>query len=99
MTLQSELEQRLQNLQPLVLQVENESHGHGGYFPGKESHFKVTVVSDAFVGVRMVQRHQKIYALAGDLLSVGKIHALAIHAYAPEEWTGEVPASPECAHR
>lgn len=99
MSLQSELEQRLQSLQPLVLQVVNESQGHGGYFPGKESHFKVTVVSDGFVGVRLVQRHQKIYALAGDLLSVGKIHALAIHAYAPDEWTGEIPASPECAHR
>lgn len=99
MTLQSELELRLQALQPLVLVVDNESHGHGGYFPGKESHFKVTVVSAAFDGVRLVQRHQKIYALAGDLLSVGKIHALAIHAYAPNEWTGEAPASPQCAHQ
>lgn len=99
MSLQTELEQQLQALQPVILQVENESHGHGGYYPGKESHFKVTVVSDAFNGMRLVQRHQKIYALAADLLSPGKIHALAIHAYAPSEWTGEAPASPECAHR
>lgn len=99
MSLQSELEQRLQELQPIVLQVDNESQGHGGYFPGKESHFKVTVVSAVFSQLRAVQRHQKIYAIAGDLLSAGKIHALAIHAYAPDEWTGDVPASPECAHR
>ncbi len=98
MTLQAQLEQNLQALSPLVLQVENESHGHGGYFPGKESHFKVTVVSEQFAGLRAVQRHQKVYALATELLSPGKIHALAIHAYSPDEWTGEVPDSPQCAH-
>lgn len=99
MSLQTELEQQLQALQPQVLQVENESHGHGGYYPGKESHFKVVVVSELFHGLRPVQRHQKVYALAGDLLSPGKIHALAIHAYAPSEWTGIAPNSPDCAHK
>ena len=58
----------------------------------------MSIVSDAFAGLRLVQRHQKIYAAAGDLLSPGKIHALAIHAYLPTEWTGTAPASPECAH-
>lgn len=76
----------------------NESSGHGGYFPGKESHFKVIVVSGIFAGLRLVQRHQKIYAVAGDLLSPGKIHALAIHAFLPEEWQGQDTSSPNCAH-
>ncbi|MGL6035142.1 MAG: BolA family protein, partial [Acinetobacter johnsonii] len=79
-------------------EVVNESSGHGGYFPGKESHFKVIVVSDIFAGLRLVQRHQKIYAVAGDLLSPGKIHALAIHAFLPEEWQGQDTSSPNCAH-
>src|SRR5690606_19171722 len=64
---------------------------HGGYFPGKESHFKTVIVSQAFAGLRPVQRHQKVYAAAGDLLSKGKIHALAIHAFLPEEWAGQEP--------
>ena len=98
MTLEQQLIERLQSLSPSHLDVINESAGHGGYFPGKESHFKVSIVSDAFAGLRLVQRHQKIYAAAGDLLSPGKIHALAIHAYLPTEWTGTAPASPECAH-
>ncbi len=98
MTLEQQLIERLQSLVPIHLDVINESAGHGGYFPGKESHFKVSIVSDAFAGLRLVQRHQKIYAAAGDLLSPGKIHALAIHAYLPTEWTGTAPASPECAH-
>lgn len=85
MSLEQQLIERLQQLSPSHLEVVNESSGHGGYFPGKESHFKVIVVSEIFAGLRLVQRHQKIYAVAGDLLSPGKIHALAIHAFLPEE--------------
>ena len=98
MSLEQQLIERLQQLSPSHLEVVNESSGHGGYFPGKESHFKVIVVSDIFAGLRSVQRHQKIYAVAGDLLSPGKIHALAIHAFLPEEWQGQDTSSPNCAH-
>ena len=98
MTLQAELEQRIQTVEPTHLSIENESHGHSGYFPGKESHFKVVIVSSQFDGLRPVQRHQKVYAAVGDLIAPSRIHALAIHAYAPSEWTGDVPNSPECAH-
>lgn len=98
MSLEQQLIDRLQQLSPSHLEVVNESSGHGGYFPGKESHFKVIVVSESFEGLRLVQRHQKIYAVAGDLLSPGKIHALAIHAFLPEEWQGQDTSSPNCAH-
>ena len=98
MSLEQQLIDRLQQLSPSHLEVVNESSGHGGYFPGKESHFKVIVVSDIFAGLRLVQRHQKIYAVAGELLSPGKIHALAIHAFLPEEWQGQDTSSPNCAH-
>ena len=98
MRLEQQLTERLNTLQPSHLEVSNESAGHGGYFPGKESHFKVVVVSEEFQGLRLAQRHQKIYAVAAELMSPGKIHALAIHAYIPSEWQGQAPASPECAH-
>ena len=98
MTLEQQLIQRLQDLSPTHLEVVNESSGHGGYFPGKESHFKVIVVSDQFEGLRLVQRHQKIYAAAGDLLAPSRIHALAIHAFIPSEWQGQATPSPDCAH-
>ena len=98
MSLEQQLIERLQQLSPSHLEVVNESSSHGGYFPGKESHFKVIVVSESFAGLRLVQRHQKIYAVAGDLLSPGKIHALAIHAFLPEEWQGQDTSSPNCAH-
>lgn len=98
MQLQTQLEELLQQCSPSHLEILNESSGHGGYFPGKESHFKVTIVSDVFQGLRLVQRHQKVYGLVGDLLAPSKIHALAIHAYTLDEWKGERPDSPNCAH-
>lgn len=100
MTLQENLYHRLSTLNVTHLEVLNESSGHGGYYPGKESHFKVVVVSDLFEGLRLVQRHQKVYAAVNDLLAAGggSIHALAIHAYTPIEWQGEVPQSPKCAN-
>lgn len=98
MSLEQQLIERLQQLSPEYLQIVNESSGHGGYFPGKESHFKAVIVSEAFTGLCLVQRHQKVYAAAGDLLGAGNIHALAIHVFVPEEWKNQDTTSPECAH-
>ena len=98
-TIQQQLQNRLASLSPKVLEIANESQGHGGYYEGKESHFKVVIVSDVFSGLRAVQRHQKVYAAVGDLLAASKIHALAIHAYTADEWVGQSVESPQCAHQ
>jgi len=85
-------------LQPEHLSIENESDQHKGP-PGRESHFKVTLVSDSFAALMPVKRHQKIYALLADELA-GPVHALALHLYTPQEWAarGEArPNSPQCA--
>lgn len=100
-TIQDNLTFALQVLNPSHLILENESHQHAGYFEGKESHFKLTIVSEAFVNLRLAARHQKIYAIAEPFLTRGggQIHALAIHAYTPSEWqTIQIaPNSPQCA--
>lgn len=97
--LADEVTQRLQPLAASFFQLDNESMNHAGYFEGKESHFKLTIVSDAFIGKRLVQRHQLVYQLVNDLLAQGggTIHAFSIHAYTPDEWQGQSPASPLCA--
>ncbi|WP_227430206.1 BolA family protein [Psychrobacter sp. I-STPA6b] len=96
-----QLTQYLQTLSPSHISLINESMNHAGYFEGKESHFKLTIVSEAFAGKRLVARHQQVYALAEPLLTShgGSIHALAIHAYTPEEWQAQkqAPDSPQCA--
>lgn len=97
MSIQREIEHKLnESLQPLVLNVENESDQHAG--PATESHFKVTLVSDAFDGLTPVKRHQKVYRLLNEEMQ-GPVHALALHLYSPGEWQsrgGEVPESPAC---
>lgn len=97
MSLQQQLLEQLQALNPQHIEIINESQQHGGYYEGKESHFKLIIVADEFQNLRPVQRHQKIYALT-DLIRTGKLHALAIHAYTPNEWQGSAPESPQCAH-
>lgn len=81
---------------PTLLQIENESHKHSA---GRaESHFKVTLVSPFFDGMRMVARHRAIYACLAHELETA-VHALALHIYTPEEWIeiGQVaPKSPNC---
>lgn len=94
-------------LNPAHIDLVNESMNHSGYFDGKESHFKLTIVSSEFDGKRLVARHQKIYALVDALMTSqgGSVHALAIHAYTPEEWdklnesAQTIPASPLCASK
>jgi len=80
---------------PSFFEILNESHGHAS--GTAESHFKVTLVSSAFEGKRLVQRHQSIYGLVADELA-GELHALALHTYTPEEWAdkGGSPESPNC---
>lgn len=95
------LKQKLQELQPDYLELINESMNHAGYFEGKESHFKLTITSEAFESKRLVTRHQLVYDVVADLLTSkgGSIHALAIHAYTPDEWQQQTqsPESPQCA--
>lgn len=86
-------------LNPEYLALENESHKHANFFAGKESHFKLVMVSHVFDGLRLAARHQQIYALAAPFLTAngGSVHALAIFAYTPTEWQGVAPDSPNCA--
>lgn len=84
------------HFQPQHLQVENESHQHAG--PAQNSHFKVTIVSEQFDGLRAVGRHRAVYKTLSDLMSA-PVHALALHTYTPAEWDqrqADAPASPRC---
>ncbi len=49
------------------------------------THFEATVVTRAFEGKRLIQRHQMVYRALGDKMG-GEIHALSIKAFTPDEW-------------
>ncbi|QKV57239.1 MAG: BolA family transcriptional regulator [Dechloromonas sp.] len=72
-------------LEPLSLAIEDESHLHAGHAGAKEGgHYKITIVAAAFSGQNTVKRHRMIHAAVGDLMR-GRIHALSIRAFSPDE--------------
>lgn len=84
-------------LQPAHLEVINESHRHS-VPPGSESHFKLVIVSEAFAGKRLVQRHQAVNALLAQEFADG-LHALSLETLTGEEWQkrgGATMQSPDC---
>jgi BolA protein len=71
---------------PRTLRLVDESHqhvGHAGHRPGEATHFRLYIVAEAFRGKSRLECHRMINAaLAAEL--EGGLHALAIHASAPE---------------
>lgn len=97
----TELSSALQAFSPSHLELINESHMHAHHFEGKESHFKLIIVSNKFENLRLIARHQLIYQQVAQLLTLngGTVHALAIHAFTPDEWQKNQSSlsSPKCA--
>jgi BolA family transcriptional regulator, general stress-responsive regulator len=58
--------------------------GHAGAAAG--GHYSVTIVAGAFAGKPRVARHRLVYDALADVMQRG-IHALAITAYTPEEFS------------
>lgn len=84
---QSMREKLMMGLNPTRLDIINESELHAGHrsSPGTgESHFRILVVSDAFAGKSRVERHRIVNEILAEELA-GRIHALALKAYAPGE--------------
>ncbi|MDR7098465.1 BolA protein [Lysobacter niabensis] len=73
-------------LAPVLLEIEDESHKHAGHAGARDGrgHFRVDVVSGAFVGMSPIARHRAVYAAVGELMTTD-IHALAIRARTPQE--------------
>ncbi len=54
---------------------------------GDGQHFTALIVSPAFAGKRLIQRHQLVYAALGDRMKA-EIHALSMKTLTPEEYQG-----------
>lgn len=99
MLIHTAIEQKLlAAFEPVFLDVINESANHN-VPAGSESHFKVVIVTEAFNGMRLLQRHRAVNAIVAAELAE-KIHALALHTYTPSEWyeyyAEKPPVSPKC---
>jgi BolA protein len=88
MTMQQRIAAKLtRGLAPTTLDIVDESDrhkGHAGAREGGETHYRVYIVSAAFVGKGRLERHRMVNALLADELAAG-VHALALKTLAPGE--------------
>ena len=67
--------------------IEDQGHLHAGHKPAKEGklHLKMLVVSDEFLNLNQIERHQKIYTILTEYLA-DKLHALSLETYTVAEY-------------
>jgi acid stress-induced BolA-like protein IbaG/YrbA len=56
---------------------------------GDGRHWNAVVVSEAFNGLRLVARHQKVYATLGQKMHTDEVHALSMKTLTPAEWAAQ----------
>lgn len=81
------LEKLTESLQPLQIEVIDDSMSHVGHPGAKEhggGHFKLNITSELFLDKTELERHRMIYAVLGDAMGQD-IHALSIKALTPSE--------------
>jgi BolA family transcriptional regulator, general stress-responsive regulator len=80
------IHERLSELAPESVRLEDESDQHVGHAgaQGGGGHYRLTIVAECFSGQPLQARHRMIYDALRPLMHKD-IHALAIHAYAPDE--------------
>lgn len=76
-------------LQPVHLEIEDDSHRHAGHAGAAKGggHYRIYIVCAAFSGRTLIARHRMVYEALREQMK-DDIHALSIVARAPEE-TGD----------
>lgn len=82
-----DIKTRLATLEPVHLELTDDSASHAGHAGAQDGggHFYLTIVSERFAGQMTVARHRAIYELLGDMMKT-RIHALSIKAQTPDEF-------------
>ena len=91
MNVAARIREQLAALEPVSLDLVDESAkhaGHAGAAPGGQTHWRLSIVSPRFAGQPTVARHRMVYEALGGLMQ-HPIHALAISARSPEELKGK----------
>ncbi len=86
------IQQALQVLNPIFFELKNESAKHAKHIamqteiePTGETHYKLTVVSDVFQGLSLIERQRKVNELLKSEFSSG-LHALQMKTLTSEEY-------------
>lgn len=59
---------------------------------GDGRHWFATIVSPAFEGLRLIQRHKRVYDTMGGRLASDEVHALSMKTFTPAEWAAKAGA-------
>lgn len=80
-----DIRSRLNTLEPISLDIVDESHKHAGHAGARSGggHYVINITSAQFVGRNTVARHRMIYSALGAMMQ-GEIHALTINAVTPD---------------
>ena len=80
------------------IDVINESHLHNTSL-NSESHFKLIIVADDFVGLKLIERHKEVHKVLAGVLD--NIHALSMHLFTSEEFKNNKSdlESPQCGNK
>lgn len=84
MTIIDTMKQRLAALDPVQLELIDDSYKHAGHGTGEAGVYRLQIVSERFAGLATMARHRLVYDALGDLMGPA-IHALSITARTPEE--------------
>ncbi|MBI89009.1 MAG: BolA family transcriptional regulator [Candidatus Marinimicrobia bacterium] len=90
MSIETEIKNRLhKNLNLIHFEIKdftgrhlNHKQNEGGF------HLEALIVSDAFEGLSLINRHKMVYDAVGNLMN-NEIHALSMKTLSSNEWKGE----------
>jgi len=80
-----QIQARLAVLQPVQVELADDSHLHAGHAGARNGggHYRLQIVSAQFAGKPTVARHRMIYSALGEMMK-HEIHALNITACTPD---------------
>jgi BolA family transcriptional regulator, general stress-responsive regulator len=84
MTIIDTMKQRLAALEPVQIELIDDSYKHAGHGTGEAGVYRLQIVSERFTGLTTMARHRLVYDALGDLMG-SAIHALSITARTPAE--------------
>jgi BolA protein len=85
MNLVETIKTRLAALNPVSLEIQDDSAMHAGHKGNTGGgHFSVKIVSSQFSQKSQIMRHRLIYQALTDLMPQ-QIHAISIHAISPDD--------------
>ena len=49
-------------------------------------HFEATIITDAFINKKTIERQKIVYGVIGSHITSGSIHALSLKTFTQQEW-------------